>query len=121
VGIACADMELTAAFVLGSFTVASDSGTVYDPEQEATVRIFNEGTPLALELVSGVAVEKLVGRGTSYYHLCYETPDISATIAEAVNSGAICVRGPRPAVLFAGRLVAFVFTPIGLIEFLETQ
>lgn len=102
-----------------AFAVVSDSGEIYDPEQDATVRLFNEGTPFAIELVSGTTVAKLVSRGTTYYHMCYETPDIRASIADAVKHGALAVREPKPAVLFGGRLVAFVFTPLGLVEFLE--
>lgn len=118
-GIACSDMESTASFVASAFDIASDSGTIWDPEQNAFVRLFNADTPFAIELVAGRSVEDIVRRGVSYYHLCYEADDIDAAIAQAVKLGAIRVRPPKPAVLFGGRLVAFVFTPLGLIEFLE--
>ena len=119
VGVACEDLERAVSFVLSAYTIVSDSGTVYDPEQDAEVRIFNRDTAFAIELVSGNAVANIVRRGTTYYHLCYATPNIHASIAAACELGAICVREPKPAVLFEGRLVAFVFTPIGLVEFLQ--
>ena len=89
------------------------------PGANAFVRLFNADTPFAIELVAGRSVEDIVRRGVSYYHLCDEADDIDAAIAQAVKLGAIRVRPPKPAVLFGGRLVAFVFTPLGLIEFLE--
>jgi len=119
VGIACSNIDETSAFVLNAFEIVSDSGVVHDPEQGADVRIFNRDTPLAIELVSGPVVEKLIQRGTTYYHLCFATADIESSIAKAVELGAVCVREPRPAVLFEGRRVAFVFTPLGLVEFVE--
>lgn len=121
VGIACDDIDSTAEFVRSTYDVLSDSGNVYDPEQDATVRIFNEDTAFAIELVAGKAVEKLIPRGTTYYHLCYAVPDIHAAIEKATGVGAICVRTPKPAILFGGRLVAFVFTPLGLVEFVERR
>lgn len=120
VGIACKDIEKTAAYVKRAYEVASDTGTVFDPLQNAYVRLFNEGTPGAIELVSGPAVEALLARKTTYYHICYTTPQIETSIARAGEAGAMTVSPPQPAVLFGGRRVAFVFTPLGLVEFLET-
>ncbi|MFZ1123663.1 MAG: VOC family protein [Candidatus Baltobacteraceae bacterium] len=121
VGIACADIDHASEFVKRAFRVHSDSGTVFDPLQNAFVRIFNEGQPGAIELVSGPIVQAFVAKKTTYYHLCYGTPDIVSTVAAAKAGGSIIVSRPKPAVLFAGRLVAFVHTPLGLIEFLEER
>jgi methylmalonyl-CoA/ethylmalonyl-CoA epimerase len=118
IGIACADMEATAAFVRRAFEVASDSGTVHDPIQNADLRLFNEGQPGAIELVSGPIVEKFV-RKMSYYHVCYTTPDIERTIADAKAIGAMSAGPVVPAVLFGGRRIVFMYTDIGLVEFLE--
>jgi methylmalonyl-CoA/ethylmalonyl-CoA epimerase len=119
IGIACADIDAAAAHVQRAYEVVSDTGTVFDAEQDAYVRLFNEGTPGAIELVAGPVVASLLARKTSYYHVCYTTPDIDATLAEAAAAGAMRISGPKPAVLFAGRRVAFVYTPLGLVEFLE--
>lgn len=119
IGIACADIESTARYVREAYAVTSDSGTVHDPLQNADVRIFNEGSPGAIELVSGPAVEKLVKAHVTYYHVCYQTRDLEASIAAAKAAGAMLVSPPKPAVLFGGRRVAFVFTEIGLVEFVE--
>jgi hypothetical protein len=44
---------------------------------------------------------------------------MEATLLQAKQCGAILVSGPKPAVLFAMRRIAWIFTPLGLIEFLE--
>ena len=119
IGIACADIEKTARYVREAYVVESDSGTVHDPLQDVYVRLFNEGTPGAIELVSGPAVEKLIKSHVTYYHVCYATDDLEASIAAAKAAGAMLVSSPKPAVLFGGRRVAFVFTELGLVEFVE--
>jgi methylmalonyl-CoA/ethylmalonyl-CoA epimerase len=119
IGVACADIDVAAAFVTTAFTIVSDSGTIHDPLQNAKLRLFNEGTPGALELVAGPMVEKLVARKMTYYHLCYATPHLERTIVEARALGAIEAGPIVPAVLFGGRRVVFMFTELGLIEFLE--
>ena len=119
IGIACADIDAAAEHVHRAYEVVSDTGTVYDPEQRAHVRLFNEGRPGAIELVAGPVVAALLARKTSYYHICYTTSDIEATLSQAAALGAIRISEPKPAVLFQGRRVAFVYTPLGLVEFLE--
>jgi len=120
IGVACSDISAATEYVKAAYDIVSDSGTVHDPEQNADLRLFNEGSPGAIELVSGPIVASLLSRRTSYYHICYTTPDIRDTLQRARALGAIPVGPPKPAVLFQGRLVAFVYTPLGLVEFLET-
>jgi methylmalonyl-CoA/ethylmalonyl-CoA epimerase len=69
--------------------------------------------------VSGNAVENLIKRGQSYYHLCYEVPSIDEGIERLADSGCRLVSGPLPAVLFDGRSVAFMLGPTGLVELLQ--
>lgn len=121
IGVACADIDKTAEHIKLAYNVTSDTGTVYDPLQRAFVRLFNEGQPGAIELVAGAAVATLLRHRASYYHICYTTPDLPLTIERALEIGAICIARPKPALLFGGRRVAFVFTPLGLVEFLEER
>lgn len=118
-GIACADIDEAATFVARAFLVLSDSGTIHDPVQNADVRLFNEGTPGAIELVAGPAVANILSRKMSYYHVCYLTDDLDRTIGEAIEAGAIQAGPAVPAVLFGGRRVVFMYTELGLIEFLD--
>jgi methylmalonyl-CoA/ethylmalonyl-CoA epimerase len=119
-GIACTDIDAAAAFVTRAFTVISDSGTVHDPVQKADLRLFNEGTPGAIELVAGQMVETIIAQSMTYYHVCYVTHDLEHTIWQASELGAIRIGPAVPAVLFGGRRVIFMYTPLGLVEFLES-
>ena len=121
VGIACADLERAAAFVRAALEVASDSGPVFDPRQNATVRLFRDTDGAGVELVSGHAVVNLLPKGVSYYHTCYEVPDIVAAIDHFTARKCLLVSPPTPAVLFEMRKVAFVHSPLGLIELLEAR
>lgn len=53
--------------------------------------------------------------------MCYEVPSVEKAVAEWYERGAVLVSPPKPALLFGGRLVAFVLTPLGLVEFLNGQ
>ncbi|HEV3156197.1 MAG TPA: VOC family protein [Candidatus Baltobacteraceae bacterium] len=119
VGIACDDIDATAEYVRQAYEIISDTGTIFDPQQNASLRLFNEGEAGAIELVSGAPVAKLLKRGTTYYHICYTVPDLEVAIERAQSVGAVCVSPPKPAILFGGRRVAFIYTPFGLVEFLE--
>lgn len=122
IGVACRDIEEAAEYMKCTHSVLDDSGTVYDPEQGAYVRLFKvDDDGAAIELVSGPAVASVVRRGQSYYHVCYAVPDIREAIAKAKRAGAVEVSPPKPAILFGGRRVAFVYTAIGLVEFLESS
>jgi hypothetical protein len=60
--------------------------------------------------------------GPSFYHVCYATPQIDAALAAIEREGfnVIVISEPKPAVLFAGRKVAFLSVDgFGLIELLE--
>lgn len=102
-------------------TVIDESGPVHDPLQDATVCLLECEGGLRIELVSGEAVAGLVRKGMSWYHNCYEVDDINAAIAELGERRCIVAREPREAVLFGGRRVAFLYSPLGLIELLEAR
>lgn len=118
VGIACRDLESVRSWVLATFPVASDSGPVHDPLQDADLCLLHMSDGFALELVSGPIVQGMLHRRITYYHLCYEVKDISASISSLQSGGCRLVSGPLPAVLFDGRPVAFLLSPLGLMELL---
>ena len=67
---------------------------------------------------------KLVPKQTAgiIYHLCYETENLAAALAQFADAGinAICISQPTPAPLFGGRLVSFYnIVGMGLVEVLE--
>ena len=91
----------------------------FDPLQEIELCLFEVGN-LKIELVSGEKVKNFLRRGTKIYHICFEVDNLERKIENLINKGCILVSPPKPAVLFEGRRVAFLITPMGfLIELLE--
>jgi methylmalonyl-CoA/ethylmalonyl-CoA epimerase len=118
VGIACRDIQRTRAWVCETFPVTADSGVVHDPVQDADLCLLDIEDQPAFELVSGPMVEGMLRRKNSYYHVCYEVDEITDAIAHFEAHGSRLISGPVPAVLFDGRPVAFLLSPIGLVEVL---
>ncbi|MCW8128234.1 amino acid adenylation domain-containing protein [Microbulbifer halophilus] len=121
IGVACADMDSGIAYVRSQFQIQEISETVYDPLQDATLCLIAIQGGTRIELVSGAQVAGLLARGITLYHTCYEVDDLAAAMEGALASGGTLVAEPKPAVLFDNRRVAFVQTPLGLVEFLERQ
>ena len=91
----------------------------FDPLQEVELCLFEAGN-LKIELVSGEKVKNFLRRGTKIYHICFEVDNLERKIENLINKGCILVSSPKPAILFEGRRVAFLITPMGfLIELLE--
>jgi methylmalonyl-CoA/ethylmalonyl-CoA epimerase len=119
VGIACREMEAGSAAIRKLYDVVEVSPVVFDPHQNAEVRLLTLRDGSHLELVAGERVRGLLQRGFTYYHLCYEVPDLAAGIAKLREGGAMLVSEPKPAPLFQNRAVAFLQTVLGLVELLE--
>jgi methylmalonyl-CoA/ethylmalonyl-CoA epimerase len=119
-GVACRDLRETIASFCRLHEGAQAGPLVFDPEQNATLCLVNAADGVTMEFISGPQVEKLVNKGVSYYHVCYETSELEQKIAALVELGALLVSPPKPAVLFNGRRVAFLHLPYGLIELIET-
>ena len=118
IGIATKDLKKSLEFVQKNFEVINFSEEIYDEKQDATLQMI-ETKDVNIELVTGTVVEKLIKAKTSYYHICYEVEDIYKAIEEF--QGAILVSSPKEAVLFDNRLVAFLMTPLGLVELLNAN
>lgn len=120
VGCACKDIEKTAEKLCKLFS-AERGQTIYDPEQDANLCMLTMPDGTFVELVSGNVVEGYLKKRMSYYHICYEVDDLEDAIDSLGSKGAVVVSSPKPAILFDGRRVAFVMTPIGLVELLEAN
>lgn len=116
IGIATKNIENTLKWVKSHFNVLNISDKVYDKKQDAYLQMI-ETSDLNIELVSGNIVDKFVKKNITYYHICYEVSNIDKTISEFKNS--LVVSKPKEAILFNNRKVAFLLTPIGLVELLE--
>jgi methylmalonyl-CoA/ethylmalonyl-CoA epimerase len=118
-GIACTDILETLDQVRVMFPVIGHSGIIHDPEQHADLCLVSllDGPPL--ELITGPIVSKLTKKGISLYHSCWEVEDIETTMAHLCRTAnCLAISEPTPAILFDSRRVAFLSTPVGLVELL---
>lgn len=127
-GVAVVNVEEARDFLLRSGWCADASAVVYDPQQDATLCMVTDRDRMhRVELVGGAAVASLLasaahtGLGTGVpYHICFEVTDIARALHYAQSElGCTLVREIRPAVLFGGRSVCFVSSPVGLVELLQ--
>ena len=119
VGIACLNIEEAIEDFAKYHTIVKRSEVVYDALQNASLCLVHSDMGLGVEFVAGEQVARMIKKGISYYHLCYEVENLDATISECVSNGAMIVSEPKPAVLFGNRRVSFLYLPYGLVEFLE--
>jgi methylmalonyl-CoA/ethylmalonyl-CoA epimerase len=104
------------------------AGPIDDAIQGVRACFVGSGAPgeVTYELVAplpGAArspLDRVLEKGNTSYHVCYETPDLDAALARFVDEGAVLVSGPVPAVAFEGRRIAWVLLPLRhLLELLE--
>ena len=126
VGVAVPDLEQASAFYSAAFGFQVVSGPFEDPIQKVKVCFLAEpGRSLApLELISPLdgdsPVNGYLTKGIGAYHVCYEVADIAKALADLRGKGCLVISRPVPAVAFAGRKIAWCFTPTHqLLELLE--
>ena len=98
---------------------ASATEIVFDPLQNAELCMLRLPDGSRIELISGEVVASFVQKRITYYHVCYSVSDIESAIDELKAKGSLLVSGPKPAILFDDKLVAFLMTPIGLLELVD--
>ena len=119
VGIACRNVRRTLKFITDSHPVKRATEILYDANQKADVCLVTLEDGTSLELVSGEIVANLTKKGMTYYHICYEVDDIDASVDRLTRDRCRLVSGPTEAILFDQRKVAFLYSPMGLIELLS--
>jgi catechol 2,3-dioxygenase-like lactoylglutathione lyase family enzyme len=101
---------------------------VFDPAQNVHLQLCTHETHPAVEIIwpgdSQGPIEKLTERHAAgiIYHLCYETDNLTAALAQLDEAQlrVVCISPPTPAPLFGGRPVSFYnVVGIGLIEILQ--
>jgi methylmalonyl-CoA/ethylmalonyl-CoA epimerase len=117
-GIATKDIDKTLNWLQNSMEVISFSKKVYDQEQDAYLQMIHT-KDVDIELISGKVVEKFIQKNITYYHICYEVSDLNKAITQFENS--LVISKPKNAILFDHRKVAFLLTPIGIVELLESS
>ncbi len=119
-GIACDDMSLCSDFITSTMDVVNESETVFDENQNASVRLFTLRSGVQLELISGPVVANIVTKGMTYYHTCYGVTNIENAVSFLKRKYKVTVMSEiKPGKIFNGRRVVFLYTPIGIIELLE--
>jgi methylmalonyl-CoA/ethylmalonyl-CoA epimerase len=100
---------------------------VYDPLQNVNLWLCPHFSMPTVELVAPAEGEGpldaiLTTSSESFYHFCYETENLEASL-NAFKAGGfrvICVSPPKPAILFGGRQVSFyMIKNFGIVELLE--
>ncbi|RDC68019.1 HAD-IIIC family phosphatase [Rhodovulum sp. 12E13] len=118
-GYAVSDIQTAVDHLKRIHRVAEVSPIIRDRFQDADLCMVRTETGERIELVSGEAVKRQIGRSVALYHTCEAVDDLDAAIARRVEAGELLVSPPKPAPLFDYRRVAFVSGPLGLTELLE--
>jgi methylmalonyl-CoA/ethylmalonyl-CoA epimerase len=121
IGVACRDIGEEIAQLSRVHEIVSQTPVVRDPEQDAQVVMLTLSDGTLMELVAGPQVETLVKKNIGLYHLCFEVEDIQWEIDRLVGEGAMLIAPPKPAALFNGRTVAFLYVAYGMIELLSQK
>jgi methylmalonyl-CoA/ethylmalonyl-CoA epimerase len=119
IGVACRDIEEEIDRLSRIHEIVDRTPVVCDPEQDARLALLTLSDGTRIELVAGPRVETFVKKNIGFYHLCFEVADILAEIGRLEGEGARLVVPPKPAVLFGGRTVAFLYVEYGMIELLS--
>ena len=121
IGVACQDIQRYKEVLVKLFSISNESDIIQDSEQDAELCMVELNNGLKLELIQGKPVENLIKKGITYYHLCFSVDNIDEAIEHMSSRNSLIVKEPKPAILFSGKKVAFLHTPIGLIELLEKK
>jgi hypothetical protein len=114
VGMLVSSMDAGRAMIEKFYRANPMTPAVDDPLQDATVQLF-DGGGVTLELIAPLSEAShlrnvLARTGEHLAHLCYETASLDEAIADFRRNGALLV-SRKPAKLFDGREVAFLFLP----------
>jgi len=126
IGFVVASIAESAERFVRSLNASWDGRVIHDPVQTVRVTFLEQNTPSEplLELVEPAGetsrVNSFLKRGGGLHHLCYEVDSLAVQLAESRSSGGLIVQKPVPAVAFAGRRIAWVYTSDKLlVEYLE--
>ena len=100
-------------------TCVEISDIIYDPKQDASLKLVQLEGGVHFEFISGAAVSGLLKRKIDIYHTCFETDRFDETIALFQSQKCVPLGKAKPAILFGGRRVIFFKTTHGIVELLE--
>jgi methylmalonyl-CoA/ethylmalonyl-CoA epimerase len=122
--VAVPDLEAARAFYADALGLEIVSGPFEDPIQKVKVCFVGSPQSAPIELIcpldSNSPVNKYLAKGIGAYHVCFAVTGIRDALAELWQKGCVIVSEPVPAVAFAGKQIAWCFSPTRqLIELLE--
>jgi len=128
IGFVVASIQASVQGFLDALQADWDGTIFHDPNQVVRVtflRSTHSANPV-VELVEPAGEESPVipflKRGGGLHHLCYEIDNLEDQMALSRAQGSLVVRPPLPAVAFAGRRIAWVYTKNKLLlEYLERE
>ncbi len=125
-GIAVVDLDQSVDFYSQAMGLKTVCGPFDDPIQKVRVSFLAEAgrevpnLELICPLIEESPINGYLKKGIGAYHVCYEVSDIAATLNDLRAKGCLIISQPVPAVAFAGRKIAWCFTPTKhLVELLE--
>jgi methylmalonyl-CoA/ethylmalonyl-CoA epimerase len=111
-----------------SVATSWDQRIIQDPLQDAKVAflagIVQEFPLVELQEPASEAspITNFLKKGGGLHHLCYEVDSLETQLEFSQTIGGIVVKPPLPAVAFAGRRIAWVYTKDRrLLEFLDAH
>lgn len=115
IGVAVRDIRKAIPLFQDLFGYELRSGPFDDPIQKVSVCFLSRrDEDMIIELVAPLGDDSPVtGKlkaGGGAYHICYEVPDIRASIERFVEKHSVLISGPDPAVAFNQREIAWLMT-----------
>jgi len=114
-------IEKSAAKFVRSLALDWDGKIIHDSLQTVKVSFFTPRFPNnpVIELVEPEGpqskVQDFLNRGGGLHHICYEVDSLDKQLQWSKANLDLIVRPPLPAVAFAGRKIAWVYTQAGLL------
>jgi len=128
IGFVVASIQASVQGFLDALHAEWDGIIFHDPNQVVRVTFLRSTHPAnpVVELVEPAGekspVIPFLKRGGGLHHLCYEIDNLEDQLALSRAQGSLVVRPPLPAVAFAGRRIAWVYTKNKLLlEYLERE
>jgi methylmalonyl-CoA/ethylmalonyl-CoA epimerase len=124
-GVAVPDLERSLGDYRELFGYTLSSGPFDDPIQKVRVCFISRGNEPQIELIAPLTddapIRQLLAKGGGAYHVCYEVDEMEAAITFLRGNKCMLISGPVPAVAFAGRRIAWFYTPARqLVEIVES-
>jgi methylmalonyl-CoA/ethylmalonyl-CoA epimerase len=126
IGFVLTSIEKSVDAFMRSLEAEWDGNIVHDPNQGVRVTFLRSRYPAdpLFELVEpdgdNAPVQAFLKRGGGLHHICYQVESLEEALARMRTFGGLITRPPLPAVAFAGRRIAWVYTKNRLlIEYLE--